>query len=99
MKSLGFSTGQLEVAFALNFADQGRRPAAAAGLFTTVVSILALCRCVSIAAVDGLTPRIMLLVTMAAIATGCHGWALIEVLRPSQVCCLTWLYSCDHSCS
>lgn len=86
MSQLAFGSSQLEVPFALRYAEQGRRSAAIASFITTAACALALARCISLAAADGLSPRMAILIVLAAVGAGSHAWALVELLRPSQVC-------------
>ncbi|KAK9918539.1 hypothetical protein WJX75_004843 [Coccomyxa subellipsoidea] len=82
---LAFSTSDLEVGFALRYASQGRKGAVAASVVTTLLSALSLGRCVSLAASDGLTPRLALLIALSAVLLSSHAWTLAAVLQPSQV--------------
>ncbi|BDA46944.1 hypothetical protein COCOBI_09-3970 [Coccomyxa sp. Obi] len=83
--SLAFSSSELEIPFALLYAAQGRRGAIAASALTTLLAALSVIRCISLAAADGLTPRLALLIAVGSVMLGSHAWTLASVLQPSQV--------------
>lgn len=96
---LTFRSPNLEVPFALQYAAQGRKASLAASLVVTCLAGLSLARCVSLAAADGLTPRLALLITVAAVTLGSHAWTLASVLRPSEVTSYPGLNStCSLEC-
>lgn len=68
---------------------QGRQVAVGALAITTSYSFVSLIRCLYLVAAWGLTPRLVLLTLVAAVAFCAHGWTLVTVIRPSEVCNIT----------
>lgn len=95
MAKLAFLRPQLEDLFAYQLAERTQPIAAVTYGAASALSLAALVRCCATAAAASLTPRLAVLIAVAAIALAAHARALNIVARPSQVLPSEGVASCD----